>query len=165
MVWPANGTVTSPFGVWRGNHRHDGIDIGMLLSLRVRAVTEGVVQRTGYESGYEGYGKIIVLDLPGPYTALYAHLSNVAVREGEHVRKGEWIGQAGCTGSCSGTHLHFEVRQRGRPDRPDALPRLESPPQGRLAQLGEHQLDKLGVTGSSPVPPIPARVAEPEPRG
>ncbi len=115
MVWPANGTVTSPFGGWRGNHRHEGIDIGMLLSLRVRAVTEGVVRRTGYENGYEGYGKIIVLDLPGPYSVLYAHLSNVAVREGEHVREGELIGQAGCTGSCSGTHLHFEVRQRGVP--------------------------------------------------
>jgi murein DD-endopeptidase MepM/ murein hydrolase activator NlpD len=115
MVWPASGTVTSPFGVWRGNHRHEGIDIGMLVSLRVRAVTEGVVESTGYENGYEGYGKIIVLDLPGPYTALYAHLSNVAVRDGEHVREGEWIGQAGCTGNCSGTHLHFEVRHRGVP--------------------------------------------------
>jgi murein DD-endopeptidase MepM/ murein hydrolase activator NlpD len=115
MVWPATGTVTSPFGVWRGNHRHEGIDIGMLVSLRVRAVTEGVVQSTGYENGYEGYGKIIVLDLPGPYVALYAHLSSVAVRDGEHVREGEWIGQAGCTGSCSGTHLHFEVRHRGAP--------------------------------------------------
>jgi murein DD-endopeptidase MepM/ murein hydrolase activator NlpD len=115
MAWPASGTVTSPFGVWRGNHRHEGIDIGMLLTLRVRAVTEGVVERTGYEGGYEGYGMIIVLDLPGPYTALYAHLSNVAVREGEHVRKGEWIGQAGCTGHCSGTHLHFEVRRAGVP--------------------------------------------------
>jgi len=115
MVWPASGTVTSPFGVWRGNHRHEGIDIGMLLTLRVRAVTQGVVQSTGYENGYEGYGKIIVLNLPGPYTALYAHLSTVAVREGEHVREGETIGQAGCTGSCSGTHLHFEVRHRGAP--------------------------------------------------
>lgn len=118
LVWPANGTVTSPFGVWRGNHRHDGIDIGMLLSLRVRAVTEGVVQSTGYEDGYEGYGKIIVLDLPGPYTALYAHLSSVAVHDGEHVREGELIGQAGCTGSCTGTHLHFEVRHRGVPINP-----------------------------------------------
>jgi murein DD-endopeptidase MepM/ murein hydrolase activator NlpD len=115
MTWPANGTVTSQFGEWRGGSRHDGIDIGMLLSLRVRAVTAGVVRRTGYEGGYEGYGKIIVLDLPGPYRALYAHLSSVAVREGERVGKGEWIGQAGCTGSCSGTHLHFEVQRRGVP--------------------------------------------------
>ena len=118
MVWPANGTITSQFGEWRGNHRHDGIDIGMLLSLRVRAVSAGVVRSTGYQGGYEGYGNIIILDLPGPYTALYAHLSNVAVRKGERVRKGEWIGQAGCTGSCSGTHLHFEVHQSGAPVNP-----------------------------------------------
>ncbi len=115
MVWPANGIVTSSFGEWRGNHRHSGIDIGMLNTLRLRAVTGGVVQGTGYSGGYEGYGQIIVLDLPGPYTALYAHLSSVAVRVGDNVRKGEWIGQAGCTGSCSGTHLHFEVKRRGVP--------------------------------------------------
>ena len=115
MVWPANGTVTSPFGVWRGSRRHEGIDVGMLLSLRIRAVTGAVVQSTGYENGFEGYGKIIVLDLPGRYTALYAHLGSVAVRDGDHVREGELIGQAGCTGSCTGTHLHFEVRNRGVP--------------------------------------------------
>ena len=118
MVWPANGTVTSPFGVWRGNRRHEGIDIGLLLSLRIRAVTGGVVQSAGYENGFEGYGKIIVLDLPGPYTALYAHLGSVAVRDGERVREGELIGQAGCTGSCTSTHLHFEVRNRGVPSDP-----------------------------------------------
>jgi murein DD-endopeptidase MepM/ murein hydrolase activator NlpD len=122
MVWPADGTITSYFGQWRGNHRHSGIDIGMLSSLHVHAVTAGVVVSTGYEGGYEGYGKIIVLDLPGPYTAVYAHLSSVAVRDGEQVRKGEWIGQAGCTGSCSGTHLHFEVRRSGAPV--DPLPFL-----------------------------------------
>lgn len=113
MVWPANGTVTSPFGAWRGGNRHDGIDIGMLSTLRLRAVTGAVVRSAGYTGGYEGYGNIVLLDLPGPYTVLYAHLSSVAVREGEHVRKGEWIGQAGCTGSCSGTHLHLEVKRQG----------------------------------------------------
>ena len=113
MVWPASGTVTARFGDWRGSHRHDGIDIGMLRTLRLRAVTEGVVRRTGYAGGYEGYGMIVVLDLPGPYTALYAHLGSVAVRKGQHVRKGQRLGLAGCTGSCSGTHLHFEVKRKG----------------------------------------------------
>ena len=115
MVWPASGTVTSHFGEWRGNHRHDGIDIGMLKTLRLRAVTAGVVRKTGYVTGYEGYGKIVVLDLPGPYTALYAHLSNVGVKRGQQVRKGQRLGRAGCTGSCSGTHLHFEVKRAGVP--------------------------------------------------
>jgi len=113
MVWPANGTVTARFGEWRGSHRHDGIDIGLLRNLRLRAVARGVVRRAGYAAGYEGYGKIVVLDLPGPYTALYAHLSSVTVRSGQRVRKGQRLGLAGCTGSCSGTHLHFEVKHAG----------------------------------------------------
>ena len=118
MVWPANGTVTSTFGVWRGNHRHDGIDIGILRTLRLRAVTAAVVKKTGYVPGYAGYGKIVILDLPGPYTALYAHLANVGVRKGQKLRKGQRLGLAGCTGSCSGTHLHFELKRSGVPVNP-----------------------------------------------
>jgi murein DD-endopeptidase MepM/ murein hydrolase activator NlpD len=113
MTWPANGTLTARFGEWRGSHRHHGIDIGMLRTLRLRAVTAGVVKKTGYVPGYDGYGKVVVLDLPGPYTALYAHLSSVRVKAGQRVRKGQRLGLAGCTGSCSGTHLHFEVKHRG----------------------------------------------------
>lgn len=122
MVWPASGTITARFGEWRGSHRHDGIDIGMLRTLRVGAVTAGVVREAGYVPGYEGYGKIILLDLPGPYTALYAHLSSVRVKPGQTVRRGQRLGLAGCTGSCSGTHLHFEVERRGVPI--DPLPFL-----------------------------------------
>ena len=118
MVWPANGTVTSYFGEWRGNRRHEGIDIGMLSSLRVRAAMAGVVRTVGYAQTYEGYGNIVVVDLPGPFTAIYAHLARADVRIGEHVRKGERIGVAGCTGSCSGTHLHFEVRRNDEPINP-----------------------------------------------
>ena len=113
MIWPANGTVTTHFGEWRGQRRHDGIDIGMLRTLRLRAVTRGVVRRTGYLGGYEGYGLVVLLDLPGPYTALYAHLSNVQVSRGQRVHKGQRLGLAGCTGSCSGTHLHFELKRAG----------------------------------------------------
>lgn len=111
MVWPAQGTVTSGFGSRGG--RHDGIDIGMLRTLRLRAVTAGVVKQTGYVPGYSGYGKVVLLDLPGPYSALYAHLSNVGVRKGQKLRKGQRLGRAGCTGSCSGTHLHFELKRSG----------------------------------------------------
>ena len=115
MVWPASGTVTAHFGEWRGSHRHAGIDIGMLRTLRLRAVTAGVIVKTGYVPGYDGYGNVVVVDLPGPYTALYAHLSSVRVRPGQRVRKGQRLGLAGCTGHCSGTHLHFEVERRGVP--------------------------------------------------
>ena len=80
MVWPASGTVTARFGEWRGSHRHAGIDIGMLRTLRLRSVLAGTVEKTGYASGYEGYGKVVILDLPGPYTALYAHLQKLSLR-------------------------------------------------------------------------------------
>jgi murein DD-endopeptidase MepM/ murein hydrolase activator NlpD len=118
MIWPANGTVTSYFGEWRGNRRHEGLDIGILSSLRVRAATTGVVQSVGYVEAYEGYGNVVVVDLQGPFTAIYAHLSQARVHVGQHVRKGQLIAIAGCTGSCSGTHLHFEVRRGGSPINP-----------------------------------------------
>ena len=51
MAWPASGTVTARFGEWRGSHRHDGIDIGMLRTLRLRAVAGGVVRQAGYAAG------------------------------------------------------------------------------------------------------------------
>lgn len=113
MIWPAQGTLTARYGEARGSHRHPGIDIGMLRTLRLRAVAAGVVRKTGYVPGYAGYGNIVVLGLPGGYTALYAHLSRVSVKRGQRLRRGQPLGLAGCTGSCSGTHLHFEVRHRG----------------------------------------------------
>ena len=122
FVWPADGTLTARFGEYRGTHRHEGIDIGMLRTLQLRSVASGVVRETGYAAGYSGYGNVVVLDLPGPYTALYAHLSRVGVLPGQHVRQGQRLGLAGCTGNCSGTHLHFEVERRGVPV--DPLPFL-----------------------------------------
>src|SRR5437016_2112570 len=76
--WPAEGTVTTPFG-WTEGRYHPGLDIGILRSL-----------------------------------TLYAHLASVGVRPGDWVTAGEPLGVAGCTGWCTGTHLHFEVRARGR---------------------------------------------------
>lgn len=113
LVWPAQGTLTARFGEWRGSRRHEGIDIGMLRTLRLRAAAGGVVREAGYTSGFDGYGKIVLLDLPGPYTALYGHLADVRVRLGQRVRGGDRLGGAGCTGSCTGTSLHFELRRDG----------------------------------------------------
>ena len=112
FVWPATGTITTPFGNtdmgW-----HPGIDIGMLRSLDVRAAARGVITATGYTTGFEGYGNIVLVDVGGGLQTLYAHLSQVRSHIGEHVVPGELLGIAGCTGSCTGTHLHFEVRLNG----------------------------------------------------
>ena len=113
FVWPADGTVTSPYGQ-RGRSFHPGIDIGMLRSLAVRSAAAGDVTAVGYLNGYEGYGLLVVVDIGNGYQLLYGHLSRSAVRAGQQLEQGDPIGTAGCTGSCTGTHLHFELRRNGR---------------------------------------------------
>ena len=111
-VWPAQGTITSPFGR-DGARWHPGIDIGTLRTLRVQAAVRGRVVLTGRPRGYEGYGNVVVVRT-GRYQELYGHLSRIQVHRGEVVRSGERIATAGCTGYCTGTHLHFEVRRHGK---------------------------------------------------
>lgn len=111
LLMPARGRITSRFGEWRG-YRHAGVDIGVLRSLRVRSASPGRVVAAGYANGYSGYGKVVVVRFGGRYDLLYAHLSRVSVRRGQLVRRGQRLGNAGCTGRCYGTHLHFEVRGR-----------------------------------------------------
>lgn len=115
FVWPARGTITGPYGEYRGSHRHAGVDIGMLRSLTVRAAVRGRVRSVGYLPGYSGYGNTVIVSFGHKYRMIYAHLASSSVKKGQIVQRGDQIGVAGCTGSCSGTHLHFELRERGRP--------------------------------------------------
>jgi murein DD-endopeptidase MepM/ murein hydrolase activator NlpD len=112
VVWPASGTITSPFGR-DGARRHPGIDIGTLRSLAVRDAVPGRVVEVGRPRGFDGYGNVVV-EKSGRYTVLYAHLASWRVHVGQRVQPGERIATAGCTGLCFGTHLHFEVRRGGK---------------------------------------------------
>jgi murein DD-endopeptidase MepM/ murein hydrolase activator NlpD len=113
LAWPADGQLTDGFGP-RWGRLHAGIDIGILRRLRVVAGADGRVSAAGYLPGYAGYGLVVIVDHRDGHETLYAHLSRVDVRQGEWVRGGRPLGMAGCTGSCTGTHLHFELRRRGR---------------------------------------------------
>jgi murein DD-endopeptidase MepM/ murein hydrolase activator NlpD len=117
-VMPAQGTITSPFG-HDGARWHPGIDIGILRSLVVRAAVPGRVVQVGQVRGYEGYGNVVVVRSRG-YQELYGHLAAWRVRIGQFVVPGQHIATAGCTGWCTGTHLHFEVRRLGKPVSPFA---------------------------------------------
>jgi murein DD-endopeptidase MepM/ murein hydrolase activator NlpD len=114
FVWPAQGTVTTPFFL----HGHDGIDIGMLRSLTVRAAAGGVVELVGQPTGYEGYGNVVVIQVSPTLETIYAHLASWSVKVGDKIAASQPIGIAGCTGYCTGTHLHFEVRDSGTPINP-----------------------------------------------
>lgn len=114
LDWPAQGTVTDGFG-YRWGRPHLGIDVGILTSLEVRAARSGTVTEVGWLTGYEGYGNVVIVDVGRGYSVLYAHLSAASVVPGDWVAGGDPIGTAGCTGSCTGTHLHFELREQGVP--------------------------------------------------
>lgn len=120
---PAIGTLTDGYGL-RWGRLHAGLDIGILRDLKVTAAAGGFVTATGYLSGYEGYGNVVTVDLDGGQQNLYAHLSSIAVRSGERVAAGQLLGIAGCTGSCTGIHLHFELRVHGKPVDPLPLMHL-----------------------------------------
>ena len=114
LDWPAEGRLNSPYGR-DGTRPHSGLDIGVLRSLDVQAAEDGVVTRVGWIPGYDGYGMIVEVQLNERYSTLYAHLSEATVRVGQHVSVGERLGLAGCTGRCTGTHLHFELRDHYLP--------------------------------------------------
>lgn len=90
----------------------------MLQTLTVRSAAAGTVELVGEPYGYEGYGNVIVIRLAPGVLAVYAHLASSSVKVGEKVLPSESIGIAGCTGICTGTHLHFEIRVGGTPVNP-----------------------------------------------
>jgi murein DD-endopeptidase MepM/ murein hydrolase activator NlpD len=109
---PLEGPVHSNFG-YRWGRLHAGIDIAVLGTDRVRAPADGVVTFTGWRENYSGYGLIVQLRHEERLTTMYAHLARATVKSGDVVERGDLLGHAGCTGSCTGQHLHFEVRRGG----------------------------------------------------
>jgi murein DD-endopeptidase MepM/ murein hydrolase activator NlpD len=111
LVWPVSGPVTSSFG-WRWGRAHQGIDIGAGTGTPIYAAAGGKVIYCGWESGY---GNLVVIDNGGSLATAYGHQSAIAVTCGQQVGQGQVIGYVGCTGHCTGPHLHFEVRINGDP--------------------------------------------------
>jgi murein DD-endopeptidase MepM/ murein hydrolase activator NlpD len=106
---PVRGTVTSGFGP-RWGRNHDGIDIAAPTGTPIRAAECGVVSFSGVQSGY---GNMVCVKHSSRFETCYAHMSRRAAAGGQRVAKGEVIGYVGCTGSCTGPHLHFETRVDG----------------------------------------------------
>jgi murein DD-endopeptidase MepM/ murein hydrolase activator NlpD len=106
------GEAIAAFGVQRAGHVHQGQDIFAPAGTPLRAVRDATV--TGSGSG-DGRGNWVALhSRRDRRTYVYFHMQRpAAVDQGERVRAGQRIGRLGCTGSCFGDHLHFEVH-RGR---------------------------------------------------
>lgn len=110
FVWPARGMLTSRYG-WRRRRHHSGIDIGADRGAPIVAARNGVVVFAGW---YHAYGRTVIIDHGNGWTTLYGHASALVVRSGQSVSAGQLIARVGCTGRCTGPHLHFEIRVNGR---------------------------------------------------
>lgn len=107
FVWPTSGRITQNF-VWY----HPGTDIANRDAPSVLAADSGTVVGAGWLDNY-GYGNRIIIDHGNGFRTLYAHLQAIYVVPGQTVSRGNAIGKMGCTGRCTGTHLHFEVIKNG----------------------------------------------------
>ena len=117
MTRPVPGGVTSGFGyrihpIFGTKKLHTGWDMTASAGTPIVAAASGVVVSAGVRGGY---GNAVVIDHGGGVATLYAHQSSLAVSAGQSVERGQVIGYVGCTGYCTGPHLHFEVRLGGSP--------------------------------------------------
>ncbi len=123
LLRPVNGRITSTFGSRRhpvlGYRRmHSGIDFGAPHGSPIYAVADGLVQMAGYNGGY---GRFVRLAHDGGLGSGYAHMSRIAVSNGQQVRRGQVIGYVGSTGLSTGPHLHYELYRGGRPINPASV--------------------------------------------
>ncbi|CAN5246212.1 peptidoglycan DD-metalloendopeptidase family protein [soil metagenome] len=111
LIWPINGTITSPFGL-RWGRLHAGIDIAAPSGTPIRAADSGSVVLAAYTGGYGNY---TCVQHAGSLSTCYAHQSGYATSAGASVSQGQVIGYVGNTGASFGDHLHFETRVNGTP--------------------------------------------------
>jgi murein DD-endopeptidase MepM/ murein hydrolase activator NlpD len=90
---------------------HRGVDYGAPTGTPVRSVGDGTVEYAGRQNGY---GNVVEIRHANHRSTLYAHLSRIDVRKGQHIEQGQRLGAVGATGWATGPHLHFEFRVAGQ---------------------------------------------------
>ena len=114
MIWPVNGTVTSPFGP-RWGRLHAGLDIAAPDGTPIRAPDAGRVVLMQGIGASGGYGIYTCIQHTASMSTCFAHQSRFGTTLGASVSQGQVIGYVGNTGNSFGAHLHFEVRVNGSP--------------------------------------------------
>jgi murein DD-endopeptidase MepM/ murein hydrolase activator NlpD len=109
---PVMGEVTATYMQrgrrWHGG-RHTGIDIRAPRGTSIRAVLGGEVISSGYS---RGYGRLVTIEHEDGSMAIYAHMTKIGAKVGKRIETGDVIGTVGSTGNASGSHVHFEVRDK-----------------------------------------------------
>jgi murein DD-endopeptidase MepM/ murein hydrolase activator NlpD len=110
--WPVEGRLLVNYGPRASGGRSDGINIAAQPGETVRAAADGVVSYTG---SIKSYGKIVLIRHSGGYVTTYAHVSEIRVRKGDRVTRGQTIALAGASGNVDQPQVHFEIRRDGDP--------------------------------------------------
>lgn len=122
---------------------HEGLDFAAATGTPVFATADAVVEVADRK---DVYGNCIDLNHGYNYMTRYAHLSQILVKPGQRVKRGEMIGKVGSTGKSTGSHLHYEVRFKGEPQNPVHYYFMDLTPQQyidmiQLAENSGHVMD------------------------
>jgi len=107
--WPVRGRIISGFGAHPNGQPNDGIDLSVPEGTSVKAADDGVVAYAGNE--LKGYGNLVLVRHQNGYVTAYAHASELMVKRGDQVKRGQIIARSGQTGNVSAPQLHFEIRK------------------------------------------------------
>lgn len=114
--WPTKGKIISSFGAKGHGRFNDGINIAASEGSQISAAENGVVAYAGNE--LRGFGNLVLIKHSNGYVTAYAHASEVLVKRGDKVKRGQAIALVGSTGNITTPQLHFEVRKGKRPLNP-----------------------------------------------
>ncbi len=111
--WPVRGRVIAGFGQETSGQHNDGINLAVPEGTSIKAAEEGTVAYAGSE--LKGYGNLLLVRHNNGFVTAYAHASELLVKRGDQVKRGQIIARAGQTGNVSSPQLHFEIRKGATP--------------------------------------------------
>jgi murein DD-endopeptidase MepM/ murein hydrolase activator NlpD len=111
--WPVRGRIIAGFGPKPNGLQNDGINLAVPEGTPVKASEDGVVAYAGNE--LKGYGNLVLVRHNNGFVTAYAHASEILVKHGEEVKRGQVIARSGQTGNVTSPQLHFEIRKGSIP--------------------------------------------------
>jgi murein DD-endopeptidase MepM/ murein hydrolase activator NlpD len=111
--WPVRGRLIAGFGSKPDGTQNDGINLAVPEGTPIKAADDGVVVYAGNE--LKGYGNLVLIQHTNGFVTAYAHASELMVKRGDTVKRGQVIAHAGQTGNVTSPQLHFEIRKGSTP--------------------------------------------------
>jgi murein DD-endopeptidase MepM/ murein hydrolase activator NlpD len=111
--WPVRGRVIAGFGSKPNGTQNDGVNLAVPEGTPIKAADDGVVAYAGNE--LKGYGNLVLIRHANGFVSAYAHASEIMVKRGDTIKRGQVIAHAGQTGNVTSPQLHFEIRKGSTP--------------------------------------------------